>query len=93
MAGVVGGTEPLLLLVKLGTDEQLEYEAHVYSGDRPPGRIEVAVKKDSKLLPKTGVVGCPRGCDGLRRSATPKQKAAQPWLRGLRLYFPGTLVV
>lgn len=30
---------------------------------------------------------------GLRPgAATPKQKAAQPWLRGLRRYFPGTLV-
>lgn len=35
----------LLLIVKLGTEEQLEHEAYVYSGDLPPGRIEVAVEQ------------------------------------------------
>lgn len=38
----------LLLLVRLGVDERLEIEAHVYSGDRRSGRIDVAVEQGSR---------------------------------------------
>jgi hypothetical protein len=55
----------LLLLVKLGTDEQLEYETYVYSGARPPGRIEVAVEQ---------------GCDAVAQDQGRRVPAWLRWL-------------